>query len=95
MNIQSVTPNQNIESLNNKTVKPAANNYQGASFSQSISDVARQANLGIAQGATTNQARLSRQKEDFDELFSFCAAEEELLEESFEKIAKLFDSLRK
>jgi hypothetical protein len=95
MNIQGVTPNFNNEPVNQKSVQKSTTNPAGPSFSQNFADVARQANVTIANGSTANQAQLSRQKEDFDPLFSFCDAEEELLEESMAKITKLLDELKK
>ncbi|MBN2058433.1 MAG: hypothetical protein JW782_06540 [Candidatus Saganbacteria bacterium] len=90
-------PNQNIELLN---VKPAARsaadiNYNGPSFAQSLGEIARSANIQVAQGATASELQFLRQKEGFDKPFDFEDAEEEMLDNYISRIKKMVEEMKK
>ena len=97
MNIEGINPNANIEAFNVKSAaKSTADiNTNGPSFAQSISEVARQADLQVAQGATAANLQFTLKKESFDPLFSFQEAEKEFLQEQIERINKLINDLKK
>jgi hypothetical protein len=97
MNIWGILPNQaeiaGVRSANKSTTN--LNNYAGPSFSESIKELAQSANMQIANGATAGELQFARQKEGFDEPFSFKEAEEELAEEYIARIQKLLKDLNK
>ncbi len=98
MNIWGVNPNINSEAIG---VKPAAKspsnaNYVGPSFAQSISEVARSANIQVAEGATNSALQFNRRKEEpAEKPFDFENAEEEVLEQYLSRIQKMLKDLQK
>jgi hypothetical protein len=99
MNIYGITPynidNNNVSKSADKSSNQLAN-YTGPSFTDKISDIAKQAALGIAGGNQAAGLALKRQKEEKStELFSFSEAEQEQLDESLAKIGKLLQDLQK
>lgn len=101
MSIWGIMPNMNVSEAANvksthKSVSNGLHNYNGPSFSESMSSVARSANMQIAHGSDAAALQLSRRKEETDEkLFSFLETEEEILEDSIGRIAKLLKDLQK
>jgi hypothetical protein len=97
MNIYGINPNANIEPNVKAAGKPAASvNYNGPSFAQNISEIARAADLQVAQGATASELRLRRQKEGVAEKpFDLEEANEELLEDYIGRIKQMLDDLKK
>jgi hypothetical protein len=95
MNIYGINPNANIEAK--PAIKPAANvNYTGPSFAQSISEVARSANIQVAEGATNSALQFNRHKEELQEKpYNFKEEEEELLEEYLARVQKMLKDLQK
>jgi hypothetical protein len=96
MSIYGINPN-NSESQNIKSaVKNSNANYSGPSFAQSISEVARSANLTVAEGATNSALQFNRRKETLiDEPYNFEQEEEEILEEYLKRIQKMMKDLQK
>ncbi|MFH1684201.1 MAG: hypothetical protein ABIA67_04895 [Candidatus Margulisiibacteriota bacterium] len=97
MNIWGVMPNINNEAINVKSANKSTTNinYKGPSFAQSISEIARSANIQIAQGATASELSFNRQKEETGKPFKFDEAEEEMLDDYIGRIKKMMDELRK
>jgi hypothetical protein len=61
---------------------------------QGKGEVSHSANMQIAQGGTPGSLQFNRRKEEmFDEPFSFLDLEEEMAEECFSRIQKLFKEL--
>jgi len=83
----------NVKSSNKSTAN--LNNYTGPSFGESMREIARSANMQIANGHTASLLQFSKQKEEFDEPFSFLKAEEEIAEEYVGRIRKLLGKLNK
>jgi hypothetical protein len=97
MSIWGVMPNIN-EAVNTKAGNKTSvnlNNYNGPSFVESISDVAKAANIHVASGQTAASLAFTRQKEVYDKPFSFEEAEEEMLEDHLTRIQELFEDLSK
>lgn len=96
MNILGIVPNSG--ELSN--VKPGSKqnsgllDYKGPSFAENMHEVARSANIQVASGNMAASLAFTRQKEDFNEPFSFVEAEEDLYRECMEKIQELMDRLR-
>jgi glutaredoxin 2 len=98
MNIYSVNPNISSEALSVKSTAkaPTDANYTGPSFAQSISEVARSANLQVAEGATNSALQFNRRKEEAaDKPFDREQAEEEILEQYLTRIQKMLKELQK
>lgn len=94
----SINPNIGEIFTSRPTEKPSAsstNNYGGASFAESLKKLA---DGGLAEVSAENNAaalNLKRQKEEFDKLFSFTQAEEEIAQEYVAHIKKLLNQLKK
>jgi hypothetical protein len=95
MNI-SISPNIG-EIFNSRPAdKPsaAANNNNGTPFVESLKALAAGQLPQVAADNSAASLNLKRQKEGFDELFSFTQAEDELAEECRLHIEKLLDQLK-
>ncbi len=99
MSVWGVMPNINANEAASvksahKSVSSTQNN-SGPSFTESISNVARSANMQIAHGNDAASLHFTRKKEEcFDEPFSFLEAEEEMLEDSVDRITQLLNDLK-
>ncbi len=97
MNIWGVMPNINSDAMNVRSANKSVNNvnHNGPSFAQSIGEIARSANMSVAQGATASELQFRRQKEAFDKPFDFEDVEEEILEDYISRIKNMMDDLQK
>jgi hypothetical protein len=98
--MNGITPNFNIGEMFG--VKPTEkgsssqnNSYTGPSFAENLSEIAKSAGIRVGSGNNAAAAGLQKQKEEkIEKLFSFGEAEEEQLDESLTRIAKLLKKLR-
>ncbi len=93
----SINPNIGQVSNNRPAEKPSSssNNYTGPAFSENLKKLATG---GLPEVNPENNAAsldLKRQKEEFDKLFSFTDAEEELAQEYIAQINKLLNQFKK
>ncbi|MDD5382123.1 MAG: hypothetical protein PHH60_00485 [Candidatus Margulisbacteria bacterium] len=98
MNIWGVMPNLNNDVSGVKSSSKATTNanYNGPSFAESISDIARSANMQVAGGNNSNALQFNRRKEELvEEPFDFEEAEEEILDQHLARIRKMLKDLKK
>ncbi|MCU0641620.1 MAG: hypothetical protein MUC35_05975 [Candidatus Margulisbacteria bacterium] len=97
MNIGNVNPNiindaAAIKPANKQSSSSQAQN--GPSFAANLSQLAKSANLQIADGNSAALLNLNKQKEEkLEKLFSFSEEEEKALESSIDRIRQLLNDL--
>ena len=98
MNIWGVMPNIS----NDQAVKPAnrsgssSQTYNGPSFADSISQIAKSTNIQVADGSSAALLNLNKKKEEkLKKLFSFSEAEDEMIENCVDRINNLLKDLNK
>jgi hypothetical protein len=89
-NISEIFTNRPAEKTSTGT-----NNYNGASFVESLKELTAGQLPQVAADSNAASLNLKRQKEDFDKLFSFTQAEEEIAQEYITHINKLLNQLKK
>jgi len=97
MNIWGIMPNTSAEVTQVKSANKSTTtvNQNGFSFSESLGQIARSANMQIAHGATASELQFMRKKEGFDKPFNPEDVEEEMLENYMTRIKKMMDELQK
>jgi hypothetical protein len=99
MNIWSVNPNivsdaAAVKPANRSTLSSQTQN--GPSFAANLSQLAKSANIQVADGNSAALLNLNKQKEEkLEKLFSFSEAEEEQIEHCVDRITQLLNDLKK
>ncbi|MFA5114231.1 MAG: hypothetical protein WC529_08055 [Candidatus Margulisiibacteriota bacterium] len=98
MTIWGIMPNI----ADSQNVKPAAKSntgsaaHTGPSFAENLSQLAKSANIQVADGNSAALLNLNKKKEEkLEKLFSFTEAEAEMAEDCVDRIKQLLSDLNK
>jgi len=92
MNYLPIQPINNNEALNVKSTQKSTinqNNYNGLSFSESLMEIGKAANMQVSSRASAAALDMTRQKEEEIKPYNFLEEEEEMLDERIGKIEKM------